>query len=404
MLRRCLLRREGYSLLSSLSKLSSSRDIAEDIKHGRSQNNRAIVRSMEEIKTFEEIEYRKHDRPWELVPKYAKRRVTDLVGILTSEHRMEVEQTIEKMLPICDVDLYVVIVPTVGYMDVGKFGNSIFFDWGIGEPRGNGILLLITQREAEIHLISGCGIEEYFGQQFVDPLMEEIFQPLIKAGKPSKAIVETTYAVARHAQECRHLWQGGLMPMPVRNKVRFGMKTTVYGMRALPWYSFGSLMFMALAIFFYNQLLDAKCPCCGAWMARARSDEAMKAAMDPGEFIEYKNGCTQYRVWRCMSCKEGKNVQVVSRDLHQNDKCLKCVDCEFYTCKLSKTIEKLPSREEDGVKRLLYECENCRIGRDIALPLYRPLDKNPEVEWYDFLLDRAKQPQAKDGMMVGQKR
>nr|CCC46936.1 conserved hypothetical protein [Trypanosoma vivax Y486] len=99
--RRCA----GVNLLSPLAKLGQSRDLAEDIKAGRQRCNKEIIAAFEKIQTFDEIHYRKMDRPWELVPRYAKRRVSDLCGVLTSEDRMEIEQAIDKMQSLCEADL-----------------------------------------------------------------------------------------------------------------------------------------------------------------------------------------------------------------------------------------------------------------------------------------------------------
>src|SRR3989338_1489316 len=108
------------------------------------QNNE-IMEALAANQTFEEVQYRKRDRPWEIVPQYRRRRVTDLVGIMKPHHRMEAELTIEKVAIICDIDVYIVIVPTVGYVKPRVFAQSVFFDWEIGEPKGNGLLIVVSQ-------------------------------------------------------------------------------------------------------------------------------------------------------------------------------------------------------------------------------------------------------------------
>ncbi|RNF23303.1 uncharacterized protein Tco025E_02830 [Trypanosoma conorhini] len=379
----------GVELLSSLAKLGQSRDLAADIKAGRRRSNKEIVASFEKIQTFDEIHYRKTDRPWELVPKYAKKRVSDLCGLLTSEHRMEIEQTIDKMQALCEVDMYVVLVPTVGYTTVKAFANSIMFDWGIGEPAGNGLLLLIAQHEASVHLVASPAIEEYFDKQFLEPAVREIFQPLVQEGKPSYATVQLVYAIARQAQEMRPLWQRGLLAMPTRNKVRFAGKTLSYGLYIVPYLLWGSLFFLFCGVALVNQLLDTLCPNCHGLMSRVRDDKTMQDVMTHGQYLEHVNGCAFYRVWKCPHCKDGCRVVLTSRDLHQSNRCLQCMDCHYYTCSLTKEVQKLPTKDEDGIKQLLYTCENCHVGREVLLPLLRPLDTKPEENWYDFLIDRS---------------
>lgn len=376
----------GIDLLSPLAKLGQSRDLAADLKAGRQRNNRDIVASFEKIQTLDDIHYRAADRPWDLVPRYAKKRVTDLVGILSTEDRMEIEQTIDQMQSLCKTDMYVVIVPTVGYTTPRAFANSIFFNWMIGQPQGNGLLLLIAQREATVQLISGLAIEEYFDHHFLEPAVREIFQPLVREGRPSYATVQLVYAIARQAQEMHARWEGGLLPMPVRNKVRFVGKTVRFGLKEVPYLIFGVLFFTAATAWLVSQLIDTVCPNCHHLMNRVRDDATMQQLMTHGQYLEMIHGCAYYRVWKCPHCAEGHSVLLCSRDMHQNTQCLQCMDCQYYTCSLEKEIVKLPTKTEDGLKQLTYSCANCHIGREVLLPLYRPVDTEPEKQWYDFLV------------------
>jgi uncharacterized membrane protein YgcG len=376
--------------LSPLAKLGQSTDLSKDIKEGRSRNNKEIIASFEKIQTMDEIHYRKTRDPWDLIPRFAKRRVADMCGILTSEHRMEIEQTIDKMQGICDVDLYVVIVPTVGYVTPRAFSNSLFYNWAIGEPNGNGLLLVITLHEATVELVSSAAIEEYFDKQFLEPAVMEIYQPLVREGNPSYATVQLVYAIARHAHEVRDLWKRSIiLSVPARNKVRQVGKVIHHGVIKVPYLLMGSILFICCTVVLITQVLDTICPDCGAMMHRVNDPLLMQSIMSKGQYLEHKNECAYYRVWKCPRCQKGTNVVLISRDLHQHDRCLKCTDCEYYTCNLRTSVEKLPSRHEDGVKKLLYQCENCRIGREIFLPLYRPIDTKPDGKWFEFLLERS---------------
>ncbi|EPY37853.1 hypothetical protein AGDE_06080 [Angomonas deanei] len=363
----------GVDLLSPIAKLGQSRDLAADLKAGRQRNNKEIVASFEKIQTFDEIHYRKTERPWELVPKYAKKRVSDLVGILTTEDRMEIEQIIDKMQSLCNTDMYVVLVPTVGYTTPKAFANSIFFNWEIGEAQGNGLLLLIAQREATVQVVASPAIEKYFDIHFLEPAVREIFQPLVREGKASYATVQLVYAIARQAQEMHARWEKGLLSLPTRNKLHRVVKTANYGIFQVPYLLAGVLFFTAVSVWLMSQLLDTVCPKCSRLMYRVRDDPTLQKLMTPGQYLEFKNGCAYYRVWKCKHC-EGKTVELCSRDLHQSNRCLQCMDCQYYTCSLGKEILKLPTKKEDGLKKLTYSCENCHIGREVLLPLYRPVD------------------------------
>nr|CCC89679.1 conserved hypothetical protein [Trypanosoma congolense IL3000] len=382
-------RSAGVDLLSPLAKLGQSRELAADIKAGRQRSNREIIESFDKIQTCDKIHYRKSNRPWELVPRYAKKRVSDLCGLLSSEDRMEIEQAIDKMQSLCEVDMYVVLVPTVGYTTPRAFSNSILFDWGIGEPHGNGLLLLIAQSEASVHLVTSPAIEEYFGSHFLRPAVEEVFQPLVREGKPSYAVVQLVYAIARQAQEMRPRWSSGALSLPTRNKVRFAGKVVVYGVYDVPYLIVGIIFFAFCTTALVSQIIDTICPDCRGQMHRVKDDSTLQAVLTRGQYLEHSNGCANYRVWKCPHCPNSTRVTLTSRDLHQSTKCLQCMDCNYYTCTLTKSIQKLPTKEDDGLKQLLYTCENCRVGREIMVPLLRPIDAKPEEKWYNFLIDRA---------------
>lgn len=380
----------GISILSNSSRASTKDVSALTTDPNRLQSNKMIVDAMHQVQVWDQIEYRKRDNPWEIVPKYAKRRVVDLVGILTSAHRMEIEETIEKMQPICDVEMYVVIVPTVGYVTPRCFAHSLFFDWQVGEPRGNGLLMVIAQHEGSIQLVASPGFEEYFHQRFVELLVKDILQPHLREGDPSYAIVQTVYAVARHAHEMRDLWSRGFLSLPVRNKVRWGTNIIRHGVFET-WTFYWSLLLAGITAVLWNQLLDAKCPKCHRWMAKEARPEGIMQMLTKGQQIEYANGCIEFKVWRCQHC-DGSHVRVLARDYHHSSKCLKCDECTHYTVNLTSTVRKLPTKDEDGIKELLYACENCRVARQINLPLFRPLDMKPPEEWYNFLLQGAAKP------------
>lgn len=379
-------RHASVDLLSPLSKLGQSRDLAADLKAGRQRNNKEIIASFDKIHTMDEIHYRKTDRPWELVPRYAKKRVTDLVGILTSEDRMEIEQTIDRMQSLCKTDAYVVLVPTVGYTTSKAFANSIFFNWNIGGSAGNGLLLLVAQREAMVHVVTSPAIEEYFDVHFLEPAVREIFQPLVREGRPSYATVQLVYAIARQAQEMHKKWEAGVLSLPVRNRVRFVGKTMQHGIYRVPYLVVGCVAFTAMAAWLVSQLLDTMCPLCQGLMHRVRDEATLQKIMAKGQYLEMTNGCAVYQVWKCPHCEDGARVVLVSRDLHQSTRCLQCVECQYYTCTLEKEVLKLPSKSEDGIKKLAYNCSNCHVHRDVLLPLFRPIDTKPDVQWYDFLL------------------
>lgn len=392
----------GTELLSSTGPISSSRDLAVDLKESRLKQNKDIIASIGQQQGEELVWFRKQDRPWEIVPQYVRRRVVDMSGVLKSTDRMEMEQTINKILPICDLDLYVVIVPTVGYVPPRIFAQSLFFDWQIGEPRGNGLLLVVCRQEATVQMISSPAIAEYFGQDFCDLLIKEVLSPLVQEGQPSYAMVQTVYAIARHAQEFRHDWQRGILTLPQRNKVRFFQQTVHYGIKT--WNVYAVVIITAMTVMLWQYILDMNCPECGTQLSRIVDEAAMIRELDAGQRIEREQGCTQFKVMKCQKCHR-PHITVIVRDVYHNSKCLPCESCHYHTVNLTTSIDKLPTKAEDGIKRHVYACQHCRLAREITLPLYRPLEKeeDKDKEWYDFLLKGATSPKLPESTVVNKK-
>jgi uncharacterized membrane protein YgcG len=390
-------RATSVDLLSPIPhKLGKSQELSADIREGRDINNKIILQSIDRQFSNDVMQFRKNNRPWELVPQFAKKRVVDMTGLLKTEHRMEIEQIIDKMQSICLIDMYVVLVPTVGFVQPNAFANSLMFNWGVGEHVTGraGMVLVIAQQEASVHLATSYSIEEYFDEKLMVPAVKEIYIPLVKEGNVSMATGQLVYAIARHAHEVRDMWsKGGLiLSVSQKNKTRLVAKTFAYGLKHYLHLMIGSFVFIVLTGILINHIIDGICPKCGTYMHRVTNPEVLQTILSKGEFLEQKNECAYYRVWKCGKCHEGTNKRLLSRDLHQNSKCLKCMDCEFYTCSKTTTIDSLPSKTEDGVKRLVYECEHCLSGREILLPLYRPVETKSEDQWYGFLLNQAEAP------------
>lgn len=381
-------------------RFGDSRSLTESMRQRRESDNlmkasvnKEIMSALSQQQSGTEIRFRKEERPWEIVPQYVRRRVVDMVGILTSAHRMEMELMIEQVRPICDVDMYVVVVPTVGYTGTREFAQSIFFDWGIGEPRGNGLLFVVAQAEASIQVIASPAIEEYFGQTFIDLLIKEVLQPLLKEGQASYAVLQTTYALARHAQEVRHFWQNALVPLPVKNKIRFAEKTVAYGMRKT-WTMYWVIALAVWTGYLWHQIYELLCPKCGTYMHVVKDEDLIAKVLNDGQRMEWENGCTEFYITKCPSCKHDE-IKVLLHDLYNESRCQQCDDCGFHTVTMDSDIVMLATKKQDGLKRLTYKCHFCKVGREVDLPLYRPLDARPDAPWYDGLLDRASSAKSK---------
>ena len=150
------------------------------------------------------------------------------------------------------------------------------------------------------------------------------------------------------------------------------------------------MVLAAMTVFVWRRIFDLMCPECGTWMHRVVDEAMIPECLTEGQRLEWENGCTQFLVQKCPKCKHNA-VSVTLRDMYNDTRCLKCEDCTNYTVSKETEVIRLATKTQDGLKRETYKCQFCRVGREVDLPLYRPLDAKPEAEgpWYDFILDRA---------------
>eukprot|EP00759_Apiculatamorpha_spiralis_P020508 PhF_6_TR25826/c1_g1_i1/m.36471 len=385
------LRAEVNLLSPHLAKLGSSSQISNDIREYKSHANKLVVDGLHQIISNDLVAFRKEEYPWRVLIKPRRHRIVDMVGILGDDHRVEMEQIAQRMQALCDVEIYVVVVPTVGLGKARVFAQSLFYEWGIGKENCNGVLLLLSQHEASLQLVSSYTFDEYFGEKFANLLVSEILQPCLLNQDPSYGLLQVLYAIARHSQEIRELWKPKFLTIHQKNQLRFAQQTFYYGVFHTKyfWLTLASCIITAI---FWMKILDITCKDCGVMMLQVKNQDMINDALSSGQKVEIKNECSEYRVFMCPKCLKYK-VLLVFRDYHNYHKCLQCQECKYFTTSVRQDILRLPTKSEDGVKLFQYHCDHCHLDKKVPVPLYRPIEENPK-EWYDFLIQRSQSPNA----------
>ena len=357
------------------------------------QLNEEVLSAMREVDLQRAIQFRKQDRPWEIVPRLRDDlRVVDLVGLLKPEHRRELEEILDKMLPHGDCDCVLVVTPTVGFTAPHVFARSLLYDWGVGFERGNGLIILVCQQEGMIELAASPAIAGFFDKKMLQKLLDETLVPLLRQGDASYAIVQATYEIARVAQSHKDSWNSGMLSLPQRTKVLHGVDVVYVGAKRT-WAFYICILCSALSGFAWYKISQMMCPDCYVFMHVVRDERLIPNFLDAGQAIEYKNGCTEFSIQRCPKCTKAF-VSVFLREMYSDKRCLVCEDCNYHTLNMEEKVLKLPSRKEDGMKQLLFNCDHCHARKEQRLPLFRVLDDKPEEPWYEFLLERSQSANA----------
>ncbi|KNH05756.1 hypothetical protein XU18_3278 [Perkinsela sp. CCAP 1560/4] len=454
--------------------LGSSEELSRTIREYKSHENQKIVASLMETKSADVVYYRNHPHPWELLVKPRRHRVADMIGVLMSEHRIEMEHIIWKICDLCGLDFYFVLVPTVGNVKPRVFAESLFTQWEVGTPiqqfvhgimsengedkkstsassksndtmgiwkprkrslarGGNGVLLLLTQQEAMIELVTSYAIAKYFNERMINLVVKEILQPLLVSGKdPSYAILQVIYAIARHSDEFKYKWRPYFYPIITlqhKNEILFLQHTMYYGVyRKTPILTL-TFLFILFTLWMLHKIRDLRCDKCGTMMKRLvlpksyydaieklpeldelpKREERRKQflqnlfsiygdALTEGQKLEMEHECAEYRVFYCAKC-EVKKTRLIYRQYHNYSNCIPCEKCNYHTVTEKKELLRLPTKTEDGVKQFDYRCKNCDWEKKIYLPLFHPLELHPK-QWYDVLLQRSANPNAKSDVKM----
>jgi uncharacterized protein len=109
--------------------------------------------------------------------------VNDFAGIMTTEERAVLENTIGNFERPAGVEMSVVTVVTLGGDTIENFAEKLFQEWGIGKARkDNGVLFLIAPNEREARIEVGYGLEPVVTDAASSFVMRNIIVPRFAEG------------------------------------------------------------------------------------------------------------------------------------------------------------------------------------------------------------------------------
>lgn len=110
--------------------------------------------------------------------------VTDMVNLLNSQTKAELNQTISKLEAENGTEIAVVTVPDTAPSATPKqFATQLFNYWGIGKKgRDNGVLFLISKSDRRVEIETGYGIQKILTKARVGDIIYQQIVPRFKQG------------------------------------------------------------------------------------------------------------------------------------------------------------------------------------------------------------------------------
>lgn len=109
--------------------------------------------------------------------------VNDFAGVLSTDQRSALEQTLESNKQATGNEIAVVTIKSLGGDTVENYAVSLFKEWGIGQKgKDNGALLLIAIEDRKMRIEVGYGLEPVLTDAISSRIIRNTLAPAFKQG------------------------------------------------------------------------------------------------------------------------------------------------------------------------------------------------------------------------------
>jgi uncharacterized protein len=324
-------------------------------------------------------------------------------GIISLPAEQQLNEMITAVEDSASAEIAVVLLKSVGDVDIDDFGTALFTKWGIGKKqKDNGLLFLLVEDQRQMIFRTGYGLEGVLPDVILSRIIRNDISPFMAQGNPDQAIlagigqvcrylldpeavqeilVQEKNAQLRQQEETRAFFKSvGKLYLLVsllvfayflyafRSKLKL-WKTNVDRYNSLSALKtpvivcavfFPVLMILFVLIYFLkmkrirNTPID--CPVCTHPMVK-QSETDEDAYLTDAQTEEEALQSVDYDVWHCNQC--GHN-EILAYD-NPNTKYTTCPYCHartyFYE---GERIVKNPTTFSKGQGQKVYQCLNCK--------------------------------------------
>ena len=113
------------------------------------------------------------------------------------------EQQLNSMITLVEdsasVEMAVVLLKSIGEVDIDDFGTALFTQWGIGKrQKDNGLLFLLVEDQRQMIFRTGYGVEGVLPDVILSRIIRNDMSPLMSQGNPDEALLTGIEKVCRY--------------------------------------------------------------------------------------------------------------------------------------------------------------------------------------------------------------
>ena len=135
-----------------------------------------------------------------LVPKVfaedSLQLLSDPEGYIDAEERVRINEALTEIRRSTGVEFAVVVVPSIGEVDIESFSTELFRLWGLGsKTRNDGLLLTLVMDQRKLRFETGYGMEGILTDVLASRIQRQEMIPLMREGKYGEAVYQGVLAV-----------------------------------------------------------------------------------------------------------------------------------------------------------------------------------------------------------------
>lgn len=135
-----------------------------------------------------------------LVPKVfaedSLQLLSDPEGYIDREDRARINEALTEIRLSTGVEFAVVVLPSIGQVDIESFSTELFRLWGLGsKKRNDGLLLALVMDQRKLRFETGYGMEGILTDALASRIQRREMIPLMREGKYGEAIYRGVLAV-----------------------------------------------------------------------------------------------------------------------------------------------------------------------------------------------------------------
>lgn len=134
-------------------------------------------------------------------PPQPFRYVNDYTHTLSQTELAQLEKALQQYSQQTSSQIAVVMLPTVGDMDIAQYAFELGDKWGIGRKQlNNGVLMLIAKNDRKIFIATGQGLEGALPDAFLSQLIRQQITPYFKQNQYAQGIANGLSAIIAASQ------------------------------------------------------------------------------------------------------------------------------------------------------------------------------------------------------------